>query len=79
MKGCHHSFTDAGAVPLLSALDPEPLTSCLPKASPAGKATLEEWWQQDGVFFREGGNRQVKQLRSKPHINSMREFSALLK
>lgn len=53
MKGSHHSFTDADAVPLLSALDPEPLTSCSPKASPAGDVTLEEWWQQDGVFFRD--------------------------
>lgn len=29
MKGCYHSFTDAGAVPLFSALDLGPLA--LPK------------------------------------------------
>lgn len=44
MKGCHHSFTDAGGVPLLSALDPEPPTSCPPEVLPPGNVTLEEWW-----------------------------------
>lgn len=79
MEGCHHSFTDAGAVPLLSARDPESLPSCPPKVSPAGNVTLEERWQQDGVFFREGRERQVKRLRSKPRINSMKQILDFLK
>lgn len=61
------------------ASHPQPLTSCPPKASPAGNVTREEWWQQDGVFFREGGERQVKQWRSKSHIDSVKEVLALLK
>lgn len=66
-------------VPLLGGWDPESLPSCPPKVSPAGNVALEERWQQDGVFFREGRERQVKQLRSKPRINSVKEILAFLK
>lgn len=41
--------------------------------------SLEEWWQQDGVFFRAGGEGQVKRQRSMWHINSVKKVLALLK
>lgn len=71
MKGSHHTFTDASAVPLHSALDLESLTSALtlPKHHLLTLFLLGSGGSRMGSS---SGGRQVKQLSNKLHVNSMK-------